>query len=52
MRRSDFPATDFLCDVMRHKMGKLAKDELRRRWASGAYPGVNADWAREVMKHG
>jgi hypothetical protein len=33
-------------------MGQLTKAELRKRWQAGEYPGVNADWARECMKHG
>lgn len=33
-------------------MGHLSKDELRKRWASGAYPGVPANWAKEAMNYG
>ena len=48
--RNNFPATEFLKDVIRMEQGQLTLTELRQRWANGDYAAVNPEWAREQMK--
>lgn len=43
---SNFPATRFLCDVIRYQLGQMTKDQIRANWKAGQYRGVNPDWAK------
>lgn len=52
MQPNRYPATDFLCDLIRMRQGQMTKDQIRAKWKAGEYPGVNPVWAGECMKYG
>jgi len=46
----EFPATRFVCDVARFRMGAMTKGQLRKNWAAGDYAGVRPDYAKWAME--
>ena len=46
MTPNNFPATEFMKDVVAHRMGKLSVKVIRERWKAGAYKGCPVELAR------
>jgi hypothetical protein len=42
----NFPATLFICDIVRYQMNQLTKQDIRNRWKAGDYAGVPVEWAK------
>jgi hypothetical protein len=49
-RQADFPATLFLCDLIRVEMGQMKMDQVRSKWGKGEYEGLDGEWARECVE--
>lgn len=48
-KQPDFPATRFLCEVIRMNQGQTTREAIRKAWAAGKYDGVCPKWAAWVM---